>query len=581
MKLIYLYFDGPGLLSGKQFNFDAEYRCYLKGDRLTIARNSNYVQGFFSLDPEANDSQITCSAIIGENGTGKTSIAAVLYHIFARTNYLDRYILVYERRGKVCVCQKEFPGLGLVFDGDVNYCGGLPFCGSDIPFGVKTLYYSPMYTSQRVVESNGDEFTDISTSGLLEELPEKFGNVSNPASYHILQTGALNARDLLWTMEFLSDYHSKKMPSSQLTKEIEMAFPLQCLIICNERSMGPVIDEVRKWEVDERSADSLVSAFRLDEVTDSFVKIFLCYAGNYLRAVNMSTIPVADEYTYATRLMRFVIALHKRICTECEKLVSDTDYRSHICDFLGSTVRMLDKLSGYTIANVANTARAAYNFFTFIDQLSKRRQKQGGDAQTYIVNLLDKEQRETFLHAIKEYVKSRLITDYVVLTLAPRISSGEMAFFTMWGRLHNYIEDDSDCILFMDEAETSMHPRWQRMLVYYMVWYFTNFKPDVRVHIIFASHSPMLLSDMPSKNVIMLQDAVDGNNLNFASSISDLYLNSYNLKDGPYGLLAQKKLEALFGKKNKNGFKSFEGRDALIADEIGDEMIRNYLRSNR
>ncbi len=70
-------------------------------------------------------------------------------------------------------------------------------------------------------------------------------------------------------------------------------------------------------------------------------------------------------------------------------------------------------------------------------------------------------------------------------------------------------EDSSDIIcnslwILMDEADLTYHPRWQKRLVADMCRFIPRILPDknLEIEIIFTTHSPILLGDMPKGNVI-------------------------------------------------------------------------------
>ena len=60
-------------------------------------------------------------------------------------------------------------------------------------------------------------------------------------------------------------------------------------------------------------------------------------------------------------------------------------------------------------------------------------------------------------------------------------------------------------VLFFDEAETSFHPNWQRKLVSDIIDFCSFVFQDSHFHVIFATHSPIILSDIPSSNIVFLR----------------------------------------------------------------------------
>lgn len=106
-----------------------------------------------------------------------------------------------------------------------------------------------------------------------------------------------------------------------------------------------------------------------------------------------------------------------------------------------------------------------------------------------------------------------------------------------------------NAVIMLDEAEVAFHPEWQRS-------YFDAFLSFIRkniadqgthVQIIIATHSPIILSDIPKQNTVFLKrnekgtETVD-NPETFAANIFSLYQNAFFLDEAGIGCFAEKKL---------------------------------------
>lgn len=107
---------------------------------------------------------------------------------------------------------------------------------------------------------------------------------------------------------------------------------------------------------------------------------------------------------------------------------------------------------------------------------------------------------------------------------------------------------DRNVLVFLDESETTLHPEWQRCIVQNVIWFFETMTKGLHVHVVFASHSPILLSDIPRGNVVYLDDEIKvrGHQLanTFAANIFDLYQHSFMLAGGPTGEFARNRVSA-------------------------------------
>ena len=171
------------------------------------------------------------------------------------------------------------------------------------------------------------------------------------------------------------------------------------------------------------------------------------------------------------------------------------------------------------------------------------------------------------------------------------MSSGEMAYVSLFARLYECLNSFSDThvdgrklarhvILFMDEVETALHPEWQRRLVDETVGFVESHMQEFSAHIIFASHSPVLLSDIPEGNVCFLDRVHErcGRNANtFGANIFNLYRCGFGVDSGTWGVFAERKIKAIFIKLKE--------RNPLSADEkkvvglIGDDFIRSFMKT--
>lgn len=107
--------------------------------------------------------------------------------------------------------------------------------------------------------------------------------------------------------------------------------------------------------------------------------------------------------------------------------------------------------------------------------------------------------------------------------------------------------------MFMDEADLTYHPEWQRRFVSILTAFIQEIYPKEccrEVQIILSTHSPLLLGDMPSRNVIYLKKdektgitQTDGRGRieTFGQNIHLILRDSFFLSDGTIGEFAGKR----------------------------------------
>ena len=123
--------------------------------------------------------------------------------------------------------------------------------------------------------------------------------------------------------------------------------------------------------------------------------------------------------------------------------------------------------------------------------------------------------------------------------------------------------DCDSVILFLDEADLSLHPEWQRMFVATLAEFLPQLyqNPDYPgtdsgcrdIQIILTTHSPLMLGDFPSASVLYLKKDKDGyvtvesNSAlqPFGQNLYTLLKDGFYLQNGTIGALAQKKIKSV------------------------------------
>ena len=198
-----------------------------------------------------------------------------------------------------------------------------------------------------------------------------------------------------------------------------------------------------------------------------------------------------------------------------------------------------------------------------------------------------------FLKLIKKSVYERKYS-YVLRYIdigGVRLASGERALLNFFSWIHmvpyfNYISNDvveslrENVLLLIDEIDLYCHPLWQQKLLNYLIEEIKAEYSDKKVQIIFTTHSPIVLSDMPRSNVIFLKreedkchiDEEDNHEETFGANIYKLFDDAFFLGEkGQIGEFARGKIQAIIDKIKPD----MRNMEEVIYPSLKEEEIRS------
>ncbi len=104
MELVYLWVEEYQCLKDVEFNFGGEHIFHYDKNKneLTSEKNPQYVEGFFNVDPDRNTKISNVTAIVGENGAGKSTainvIDETILNHFSNFTPASKFLCVYKER---------------------------------------------------------------------------------------------------------------------------------------------------------------------------------------------------------------------------------------------------------------------------------------------------------------------------------------------------------------------------------------------------------------------------------------------------------------------------------------------------
>lgn len=160
-------------------------------------------------------------------------------------------------------------------------------------------------------------------------------------------------------------------------------------------------------------------------------------------------------------------------------------------------------------------------------------------------------------------------------------------------------EDTKSLFLIFDEPETTLHPQWQKNLMNEILILLENYaKKQITFHIFITSHSPFILSDLPKENIIFLEKGkqvypFEDGKQTFGANIHTLLSHGFFMKDGLMGEFAKDKIQSIIKyhediekkeilETDKIEYKTKKQKEfwqiqSIIGDDYLKQVIKNHL----
>lgn len=627
MELVFLYVSTYKVFRNKSFHFDTRYHFaydildnFHRMVRLVSCDESALPRDFYCL-PEFGPGTVDCvSAVIGENGTGKTTLAVLLQDIFEPAGDMREFVAIFADRkddgsaefSLYCHVPRDVNTRmhGLRFSGfvkmpDVNLWPDYTwpkYSDVDLRTKLRMIYYSPLFTVERVfgyrerVYDSEERFHEkrySSISGMrrfgVRDLSVT-GTTLNLIDDETFSSGSTSL--LIYERKRVINFIREASIDPELNEALDipvlqkgnaLAF---CLVdgelneTLHPTEMHlPGVDISDKLQVDGLDvAEYFDVTVTYQYLTSIVIKAFYLYANICFREWWLS--PKSDKAFQSD--IKWLVRVGKRVRARIQKNESTLRIESFL-------ITSLEKYRGRDTRFESLSV-----FLSRLRELSKLVGDRNGNARWFFpLKMLEDDVYKKYIDLMSAYFEARRRKDICSFGFRWPLSSGEMSYVSMWARLFEEFKGMRDgaashdsAILFMDEAETALHPKWQRQLVFRILTTWTKLMPESKhLQVIFGSHSPMLLSDIPKGNVVFLGapdqvKEIEALPNTFGANVFDLFRTSFFLENGPVGEFARRKINSLL-QKLATGKVTIKERsaDAVLARLVGDTYIRNYLQS--
>lgn len=161
------------------------------------------------------------------------------------------------------------------------------------------------------------------------------------------------------------------------------------------------------------------------------------------------------------------------------------------------------------------------------------------------------------------------------------VSTGEMARTHIFSETYNFLSASKpgNYVILIDEADLYLHPEWQRsFLDSYLKLLQCAASPNVKPQLLITTHSPIIVSDFLPEDIVSLAKGNDGRVLvkesfGFGTNITNLFIEGMHLSS-TVGEHARKAIITLIEKSHSHTLNEL---DRELIKRMGSRFVREYL----
>lgn len=603
--IVSIYLEEHGFLIDKPqtFNFGGEYlySFLTSGADLIIRRkpNEKYIPDFFNISGSKCNVKLL-SAIVGENGVGKSSFLNVIRKAFVEhVNSMPHSIatILVEDEGELKVLFSNSHNRRIYFANedsekddsevledfllkDLNYPTREKVSFSEIEKtsnNYQSIYYSPHFDLK--YNPNFDEVDkyDISLDqfikGDLEDIDKK-GTNENGFNFPFHEELVFN--NTLRQVEFMiSDFFKKN--------EVIEYFKLpvyENLVILFRNIQIPDNDF---WNTPNQFRGWIT---RIKEKTSSEIKNWHTFR-KFDANKNVSNQPDINKYILRRFIIDSILTVIIHMMEERNSFLNEGVIDININDEKTAEELFLSFIDEAYIS-ISGKKKKIFDsdlYNKFFEELNKIIAKDLDDYQVKNQSIIVKiDEVENLIKLHREIVHGffnyysyydnlsrKSLNYYQFIGLEPfrNMSSGENALLNFFSKLYSFIHnnltekskslpDKDNYIILLDEADLGFHPIWKKKYIDAILkmipYFFESLSIKPRLQIIITTHDPLTLSDLPINNVVFLKkdgdycsviSDTDQNKIQktFGANITNLLAHSFFVENGLIGDFSKSKIK--------------------------------------
>jgi len=588
MELVYLWVEDYKNIYKQGFNFSPRFECEFKDGELIICdktekdnkcKNKDYIEKFFG-------ENINVTAIVGKNGSGKSSLIRYIEDLFM--NFHKTYLYIIKKNTEIFIISND-----TLIKINYNHKYTMTKHNNDI-FNLCT-YNSEMpypYEHRKIFFEQKDFFTfNMQKKHINEMIHLSIKNTSNlnnidfifePKTMTIEENHEYKNMMINTILEVLKDLGNFKnfSPTENLVSEVG-----------NEKNRLDKSKIFRKILINIVSSDASFNPNDISNLNDSFFK---------------DEKNISDEILYI-ELIKNIQENLKTTLTKEELLKHDIFNIYLLYKLINKHLGLEEFLIRILLKNPYLDINSEFIKILFDKECVRDINKYLYEPLKYITFLQLKSSNE------KDFNNKLLFNDYYSfftfdfmdkdgIRAYSDLSHGEKTFYSQILNIHSELmKNKNDFLICLDEPELSLHPKWQKDYLQKFIKAVKDFK---NIHLVITSHSPFILSDLPKENVIFLdtyekektekdypnlkiKDLKDGNCINvsehidinpFGANIHTLLSDGFFMDDGLMGEFAKGKIQNVINFINNKKSNLKKEEIFPIIELIGEPFLQHKLK---
>lgn len=632
MKLLYLWVENHrDMIKNQSFNISNSYHIDfdIEFNRLQISKNNEYIKNFYG------NNILDITAIVGKNGVGKTTITKSLYDICDSVQPCDeekeyvsnstKRVLVYEKEdqqegepSKLIIHYYLSEELKIENTEDIRIeridlknIRGRDFERAEQQHDITTVYFTNAFEISNVMNNQG--LSEFSAWGIHKSLCYT-PMLSLQRAFTKLREhyGATQANGGLMLLDVINQYAQNMTTDFKIPYATAISYNFLIGVIHFPSAIAELLPVMKDFKLSITEFGEYIK-FQEDFLRQSpfnqtvmFIRknIYEHIAGNF-KAYHW-------EQMYLNILCEIVLFLnmfnsgYKNVdfdvlVREDIRLNSEDTFErilGQIADNEETTlkkelIRRIRNVQGIDLSIIkefielqtenmqvlkdSTWFKQVKNFFEDYDDIK-------GIEIDQTINFGFKPLIELI---IEQYNNKETVYGRMLNIIPQPMSSGEVAMINIFATVYSALkkETSGSILLIIDEIDAFLHPKWQQDILTHITGWINKSEVfyNKKVQLVVATHSPIILSDIPKDKIIYLKEpfeAFSGEQFTFGANISTLYYDSFFMEQGSIGAIARKEIQwAINNMENRDLSLSEWKKLVYIINNVGDKFLREKLKS--